>query len=93
MCYIIIVNPMILSETGMDHGAAKDGAHGEHDMQGHAGHAGGMINVHSRAVVEETPSGARLAFIAIPSAHAKLRDEVGVHARHMASGSCAMAHE
>ncbi|MFZ0330209.1 MAG: NCS2 family permease, partial [Acinetobacter bohemicus] len=21
MCYIIIVNPMILSETGMDHGA------------------------------------------------------------------------
>lgn len=72
------------------HGAPAAGAPAGHDMSGHAGHAGGMIGVHSRAVLEETATGARLLFVALPTDHGKLRDELSMHARHMASGSCTM---
>ena len=73
-------------------------AHAGHDMPGagaatnHEGHAGGMIGIHSRATVEEIPDGARLVFASAPGDLAKLRDELGMHARHLASGTCSMGH-
>jgi hypothetical protein len=69
------------------HGAGRAGA-GE---TGHEGHAGGMIGVHARATVEEVPDGARVIFISVPADAAKLRDELAMHAHHLASGTCAMS--
>ena len=71
------------------------GGHAGHDMSGggeHAGHAGGMIGVHSKATVEDIVGGARLVFVAAPSDVATLQDELRMHAQHFAAGTCQMSH-
>jgi hypothetical protein len=75
-----------------DHSA--HGGHAGHDMSGgeHAGHAGGMIGVHSKAAAEDIAGGARLVFIAAPNDVAKLQDELRMHAQHFAAGTCQMSH-
>ncbi len=63
---------------------------GGHDMSGHAGHAGGMIGVHSKATSSEIQGGAKLLFEAGASDVAKLQSELRMHAQHMATGTCEM---
>jgi hypothetical protein len=70
----------------MGHGQQAAGGHE------HAGHAGGMIGVHSQATVEEIDSGARLVFTAAPEESGRLRDELRMHQQHMSAGTCAMGH-
>jgi hypothetical protein len=87
------------SHAGHAAGASADGeGHAGHDKagpgaghSGHEGHAGGMIGVHARATVEEAPDGARVVFLAAPADVAKLREELAMHARHLASGTCSMS--
>lgn len=84
--------------AGHDHGAmAAESGHAGHDMtspaghdMGHAGHAGGMIAVHSRAVAEDLPTGARVVFVTAPADLGKMRDELARHVRHMVTGVCQM---
>lgn len=61
-----------------------------HDMSQHAGHAGGMISVHSKAENAEIDGGAKLVLTVGAADVAKLQSELRMHAQHMASGSCAM---
>jgi hypothetical protein len=75
------------SPAGHDH-TARGGEHAHGG--GHVGHAGGMIGVHSRAEVERVEGGARLVLISAPADQAKLREELTMHARHLASGRCTM---
>lgn len=85
------------------HGASGHDGHGSADGHaapggraqggGHpAGHAGGMIGVHSRAEVDEIAGGARVVFVSAPGDANQLRDELATHARHMAAGTCQMGH-
>ncbi len=81
------------SETaGHDHSAHGGHAgHGEAAPAGeHAGHAGGMISVHSKAEASGIDGGARLTFVASAADVGKLQEELRMHARHMAAGSCEM---
>lgn len=77
---------------GGDHAGHGGGAHAGHGGGAHAGHAGGMIAVHSQAAMEEIEGGARLAFIAGAADVAALQEELRMHAKHLASGTCAMDH-
>jgi hypothetical protein len=74
--------------TGAEGGGHDHAAMG-HDHE-HAGHAGGMISVHSQAAVEEIEGGARIVYTAGPNDLGALRDELRMHAEHMAAGTCAM---
>ncbi|MDX2089683.1 MAG: hypothetical protein SFX73_17640 [Kofleriaceae bacterium] len=67
--------------------------HAGHDMKGgeHAGHAGGMIGVHSKAEVSDIDGGAKISFIANGADVAKLQSELRMHARHLSAGTCGMS--
>nr|MBA3393215.1 hypothetical protein [Deltaproteobacteria bacterium] len=56
----------------------------------HAGHAGGMIGVHSRATATDVEGGAKIAYIAFPDGIANLQGELRVHAQHLLAGTCVM---
>jgi hypothetical protein len=73
---------------GHDHAAMGHGSGNEH-----AGHAGGMISVHSAAKAEDIEGGARLVFTVAASDVNTIRDELRMHAQHMSAGTCAMSHE
>lgn len=86
-------------------GKAASGGHEGHNMSGHeghdmtkmkggehAGHAGGMIGVHSKAATEDIQGGAKIVFTAGGADVAKLQTELRMHAQHLASGSCKMEH-
>jgi hypothetical protein len=79
---------------GHDHGAMGHDhagmAHGDGGGNEHAGHAGGMVSVHSQAAVEEIEGGARIVYTAGADDLSALRDELRMHAQHMAAGTCAM---
>lgn len=78
-----------------DMGAMGSGEHAGHDMSTmgggeHAGHAGAMIGVHSKATAEEVPNGAKLVLIVSGSDVAKLQGELRMHAQHFSAGTCQM---
>lgn len=73
----------------MGSGSAAQG-HAGHDMSKHAGHAGGMIGVHSKAEALDVDKGARLVFTSGAADVAKLQSELRMHAQHMSGGSCSM---
>ncbi|MGE0396507.1 MAG: hypothetical protein AB7T06_07315 [Kofleriaceae bacterium] len=56
----------------------------------HAGHAGGMIGVHSKATVSDVEGGAKIDFVAGSADVAKIQAELRMHAQHFASGTCEM---
>ena len=75
-------------------GGTGSGGHAGHDMSGgskHAGHAGGMIGVHSKAEASDVESGARITFVANGADVAKLQSELRMHAEHFAAGTCGMS--
>jgi hypothetical protein len=74
-------------------GAGATGGHAGHDMSGskHAGHAGGMIGVHSKATFSEVEGGAKITFVANGADVAKLQSELRTHAQHFAAGTCGMS--
>ena len=74
----------------MGSGATGHEGHDMSKMGKHAGHAGGMIGVHSKAAAAEVPGGAKIAFIANGADVGKLQTELRMHAKHFASGTCAM---
>ncbi len=80
------------AHAGHDMSGMGSGDHAGHDMSGgkHAGHAGGMIGVHSKATAADVPSGAKIAFIAAGGDVGKLQSELRMHAKHFATGTCAM---
>jgi hypothetical protein len=67
----------------------------DHAAMGHdhaaMGHAGGMINVHSKAEAQDIDGGSTLVFTVAPGDVNALRDELRMHAQHMAAGTCSMA--
>jgi hypothetical protein len=67
--------------------------HAGHDMSGskHAGHAGGMIGVHSKAEASDIEGGAKITFVANGADVAKLQSELRMHAQHFAAGTCGMS--
>ena len=73
-------------------GHDSGGGHAGHDMSGgkHAGHAGGMIGVHSKAAASDVEGGATITFTANGAEVAKLQGELRMHAQHFSSGSCEM---
>jgi hypothetical protein len=66
--------------------------HEGHDMSGgkHAGHAGGMIGVHSKATASDVEGGAKIDFVVGAADVAKIQAELRMHAQHFASGTCEM---
>lgn len=75
------------------HAGHDTSGHAGHDTSGgnaHAGHAGGMIGVHSKATASDVEGGAKLTFVASGADVAKLQGELRMHAQHMSGGSCAM---
>jgi hypothetical protein len=88
------------SSAGGEHAGHDMSGHAGHDMSGHAGHdmsggehaghAGGMIGVHSKANVSDIDGGAKVLFVANGADVAKLQSELRMHAQHLASGTCAM---
>ena len=64
--------------------------HGSADTSKHAGHAGGMIGIHSKAAASDIDKGAKLSFVAGGADVGKLQSELRVHAQHLGTGSCAM---
>jgi mono/diheme cytochrome c family protein len=78
-------------------GSGGDTGHAGHDMAGHdmgggehAGHAGGMIGVHSKATASDVEGGAKVSFVAGSADVARLQSELRMHAQHLATGTCAM---
>ena len=73
-----------------DHGTS---GHAGHDMSGgqHAGHAGGMIGVHSKAAASDIQGGAKISFVAGSADVAKLQSELRMHAQHFSAGTCEMS--
>jgi len=69
---------------------AGHGSQAGHGSGEHAGHAGGMIGVHSKASPSEIEGGTKLAFVANASDVGKLQSELRMHAQHLASGTCKM---
>ncbi len=67
--------------------------HAGHDMSGgeHAGHAGGMIGVHSKAEASDVEGGAKIMFVANGADVAKLQGELRMHAQHFSAGQCGMS--
>lgn len=90
------------SDAGIGHAGHDAGGHAGHDMAAHAGHdagggdhaghAGGMIGVHSKAIATDIDGGAKISFVASAADVAKLQTELRMHARHLAAGTCGMAH-
>ncbi len=91
------------SGGGGHEGHAGHGGHAGHDMGGggghaghhmgggkHAGHAGGMIGVHSKAAASDVESGAKVTFVVSGGDVAKIQSELRMHAQHLSSGTCAM---
>jgi hypothetical protein len=88
------------TDAGGDHAGHDMSAHDGHDMSGHeghdmsagkhAGHAGGMIGVHSKAVASDIEGGAKITFVASSADVQKLQSELRMHAQHFASGTCEM---
>ena len=86
--------------AGHDMSGSAGGGHAGHDMAGHdmaghdmsthAGHAGGMIGVHSKAEAGDVEGGVRVAFTAAPADVATLQAELRRHAEHLSTGTCAM---
>lgn len=83
--------------TGTETSAHDHSAHGGHAGPGeaasggeHAGHAGGMISVHSKAEASGIDGGARLVFVVSSADVGKIQEELRMHAQHMASGTCEM---
>jgi hypothetical protein len=74
------------------HAGHEASSHAGHDMPAgkHAGHAGGMIGVHSKATASEIEGGAKVTFTAAGADVAKLQSELRMHAQHLASGTCGM---
>jgi hypothetical protein len=74
------------------HDMSGHGGHAGHDMSGgkHAGHAGGMIGVHSKAEASDIEGGAKITFTASSADVAKLQSELRMHAQHFSAGTCAM---
>lgn len=74
-------------------GHEASGGHAGHDMSGskHAGHAGGMIGVHSKAEAADVEGGAKVMFIANGGDVGKLQSELRMHAQHFAAGTCGMS--
>lgn len=75
------------------HDMSGGGGHAGHDMSGskHAGHAGGMIGVHSKAEASDVEGGAKITFIANGADVAKLQRELRMHAQHFSAGTCGMS--
>jgi hypothetical protein len=75
------------------HAGHDMGAHAGHDTSSatHAGHSGGMISVHSKALASEVEGGAKITFVATSADTAKLQSELRMHAQHFAAGTCEMA--
>lgn len=73
-------------------GGQPSGDHAGHDMSGgtHAGHAGAMIGVHSRAEASDIDGGAKISFVATNADVAKLQSELRMHAQHFSAGTCGM---
>jgi hypothetical protein len=71
-------------------GHAGHGAHAGHDASKHAGHAGGMIGIHSKATASDVEGGAKVMFVANGDDVGKLQSELRMHAKHLANGTCAM---
>ena len=88
------MGPLPDGKTDEHAGHDAHAGHGDHAAHGagaeHAGHAGGMIGVHSKASPEEIEGGAKLAFVANAGDVSKLQSELRMHAQHLASGSCQM---
>ncbi len=80
------------AHAGHDMSGMGSGDHAGHEMSGgkHAGHAGGMIGVHSKATAADVPSGGKIAFMAAGGDVGKLQSELRMHAKHFATGTCAM---
>ncbi len=74
----------------MGSGATGHEGHDMSKMGEHAGHAGGMISVHSKATAADVPGGAKVVFMANGGDVGKLQTELRMHAQHFASGSCEM---
>ncbi len=75
---------------GMGSGSQAGHDMSGHDMSGHAGHAGGMIGVHSKATTSDIDGGAKLLFLTSGSDVSKLQSELRTHAQHLATGTCSM---
>lgn len=82
---------------GHDHHAHHGHDGGGHDHANHANHAdhanhasGGMIAVHSKASASDVEGGVKLAFISGAADIAKLQNELRMHAKHYATGTCRM---
>ena len=88
------------SDAGSGHAGHDMSGHAGHDMSGHAGHdmsggehaghAGGMIGVHSKATASDIEGGAKVTFITNGDGVAKLQSELRMHAQHLAAGTCTM---
>jgi hypothetical protein len=70
----------------MDHGGGGAGGAPAH------GGGGGMITIHSNATAADIDGGARIEFVAAPGDVPALRDQLRMHAQHLAAGTCAMEH-
>jgi hypothetical protein len=75
------------------HDVSGSAGHAGHDMSGskHAGHAGGMIGVHSKAEASDVEGGAKITFVANAADVAKLQGELRMHAQHFSAGTCGMS--
>ncbi len=80
-------------DMGGHAGHDMSGGHAGHDMSGskHAGHAGGMIGVHSKAEASDVEGGAKINFVANGADVAKLQGELRMHAQHFSAGTCEMS--
>jgi hypothetical protein len=80
--------------TGNEEGGGHAAHHGASGSSGGAtAHAGTMISIHSGATAEDIDGGARIVFVAAPADVNALRDELRMHARHFAAGTCTMDHD
>lgn len=80
------------TEAGGGHAGHDMSGHAGHEMSGgkHAGHAGGMIGVHSKATASDVEGGAKIDFVVGAADVAKIQAELRMHAQHFASGTCEM---
>jgi hypothetical protein len=77
------------------HGGGSPADHGAHDAHGASAPGevtslAGMIGIHSRAAASPIEAGVRFELITFPDQIAAMRDELRAHARHLATGRCAM---
>jgi hypothetical protein len=88
------MGPMPTGLEPPDGAGAHDHHHMDHGGGAHAsgGSGGGMITIHSNATAADIDSGARIEFVASPGDVPALRDQLRMHAQHLAAGTCAMEH-